>query len=231
MVGGFHQGDDAETQSDAEGADVEVFVEDERGPRGAGAFPRHLVPAARVGDYFRLLPADDVYEVRAVVPQPGVRAFNSNDDDDLTIDAGATDEDNEMTQLAMADNWLGQLRFVQPGVELPDGVEIRVDYGGRQAPFFTSKNSRSVIDNNTGTLAGYDEDDDAAVAFEHASALAEFYVFEDEVPYFTVENTSDGEVDVADLTFSGWQYQLSRDPVSLPDNTHPVTVPTERIRS
>jgi len=198
--------------------------------RGAGAYPENLVPAVRPGDYVRLLPDDDIRRIVSFTPQPGIRVLNSEEGDDVTV--GANDNEKvELDRLKHEDNELAQLRLVSPGTDLPDGVEVEVDYGGRQAPYYTSKNARARIDNNSATVSGYDEGAGSAFVSDGLqSQLLEYYVFEQEAPYFDLYNTTGADITVSDITFAGYRFDVTPEPeTQAPSSMMAVPIQTERF--
>lgn len=199
------------------------------GYHGAGVYPKELVPACRPGDYVSLEPDGDVYTVEVMTAQPGILAFDSDDSSGVPLAANETVRDNEATELELPTQWMGQYRLTQLGADLPDDVTATIDLGGKQAPLYTNKNSRGgyveestveVADDTTGT-------DVTGDGFNHH--LTELYIYEDEVPYFTFEETGGASPTVSDLRFQGFQFRL--EPASnVPSDAHVEPVPTERIR-
>jgi hypothetical protein len=196
---------------------------------GAGAYPPNLVPALRPGDLAELLPMEKLVRVSSFTPQPGVTVLDSDAGDDITISDGGF-EKVELTPLEAQDKELLQLRPLALAEDLPDGVEIEVDFGGEQAPYYETKNARGVLTNATGATAGYNEDSDSVfVADEVQTQLSEIYIYEQEVPFFTFRNNSGGQVTISDIVYSGYRYDLAENGVSQNGMNDPaVPIPVER---
>lgn len=198
-----------------------------------GAFSdRQFTPALRPGDIVQLDPLTvgpnndpRIHPVRQFVQAFGIHA------DSVTVNANSTNRDNELTSISMPDGFLGQHRLLAPGVDIPQGVNVTVDHGGQEAPYGTSKNTRSEFENSTGTEQGYDEDANSPTnSWGIVSSLLEFWTWENNPPYFTFENTTASQVTI-DMTFVGYHYKLGStvSPDEVPGE--PVHVPVERIRS
>jgi len=164
----------------------------------AGAFNSSFEPVARVGDVIDVQPRG-MYQVERLGLQPGINTT-------ITVSANDT-EQVELTDIRQDDGYLAQFRQPRLADELPDGVEVRVDHDGQQAPAFEAKASRGFYDNETGAVYSYDPDSDVAIQDDHLDLFTELFVFEDDVPYFTVRNTTAGEIDYTP-TFVGYQYQI-----------------------
>lgn len=187
-------------------------------PRGAGVYPRELVPIALAGDFVRLRPEDEVRQVRTVVSVPTIRGFDQNLNNGITATAGQITSDQDVEELEQRQDWLGQFRFLFPESDIPNGIDrVLVDLGGGQSPLYTTSQQRGHIEDDTSAVVGY-------------SGLTEFYVLGDDSPLFSFDNTGGTDVTVNDIRFGGYEYQLSQ-PTELPENTVPVTVPTEAIGS
>lgn len=200
-----------------------------RPPRGDGAYPASLTPAVRPGDVVLLLPQNTYHRVTRFSPQPGVLAFETDDGDDLTVGANSVSDPYELTELHQDPDTLGQVRLVAPGQDIDDGLEITVDYGGSQAPYYTTKNERGIIDNETGTIYGYDSNaGNEFVADALGSNLLEYYIWEDAELYFTVENTTAGSLTLNDVRFAGYEFKTEK---ITPDqiDVQPIPIPTGRI--
>ena len=164
----------------------------------AGAFNSSFEPVARVGDVIDVQPRG-MYQVERLGLQPGISTT-------ITVSANDT-EQVELTDIRQDDGYLAQFRQPRLADELPDGVEVRVDHDGQQAPAFEAKASRGFYDNETGAVYSYDPDGDTVTQDDHLDLFTELFVFEDDVPYFTVRNTTAGEIDYTP-TFVGYQYQI-----------------------
>jgi hypothetical protein len=194
--------------------------------RGAGTYPRELVPAARPGDVVRMEPGGGVYMVDTMIPQPGFKIFDSDASNSVTVSANSTNSDNEATDMEMDDNWLGQYRLLQPGNDINPDVEVRIDMGGKTAPLYTNKNKRGEYTRDTLTPVGHDGSS-TQVPNDFNLHLSELYVFEDEMPYFTFENTTAGDETVQGLYWSGFQYRL--EPFDGTPGGHVEPIPTQRV--
>jgi len=199
------------------------------GVTGAGAYPPNLVPAVRPGDLVELLPMEKLARVSSFTPQPGVKVLSSDGGNDVTISDGGF-EKVELTPLEARDEELLQLRPLALAEDLPEGVEVDVDFGGEQAPYYQTKNARGALRNDTGATAGYNEDSDAVfVADEVQTQLLEYYIYAQEVPFFTFRNNSGGQVTISDIVFSGYRYDLIEDGVTQSGMNDPaVPIPVER---
>lgn len=196
--------------------------------RGAGVYPFELIPAMRPGDYVRLVPDGDTYQVDVMVPQVKIEAFDSDKSNGVDPGNNSTSTDNEATDLEMPSKWLAQLRPTQLGNDLPDGHIIRIDLGGKQAPLYTSKNVRGEYEEEDQSLIGDDGTGTTVTGDRFNNQLMELYIFEDEVPYFTFEDTTGASQTINDLTFQGYQYRLTE--TTVPNGAHVEPVPTERVR-
>lgn len=192
-------------------------------------YPRDLVPAFRQNDYVRLEPSGDVYIVDVMVAQPGVRIFQTDESNGVSPGANNTDSDNEATNLELPEGWLGQYRPVHLGQDLQDDVRMTIDLGGQQAPIYTNKNVRGEIEDETPTEISDDGTGTSVQSDSFNTHLAELYVFEDEVPFFTFEETGGGTPTISDIRYSGFQYRLES-ANSVPNGVHVESVPTQRVR-
>lgn len=196
--------------------------------RGAGAYPQELVPAVRPGDHAELVPLGEIKQVDAMVPQPGVLALDSDGSNGVTVADGSTDSDNELTNLEMPEGWLAQYRITQPADDMDDGVTFTVDMGGSQAPMYTNKTFRGEIIDSTATQHAETSGGSDVTADTLNTHLLEFYIWEDEVPYLTIENSSGAQVTADDILFQGFQYRMAD--VSGSPNGNAEPLPVERVR-
>lgn len=189
-----------------------------RYPRGAGAYPQDLVPVALAGDYVRLEPHGDVYQVDVVQPQPGIDAFNSDQSNGVTASSQDTTSDQHATELEQRDRWLGQMRMVNIS-DIPSGIEeVQVDQGGGRQPLWTSKDGRGYVDNpGTQALLGY-------------SGVTEFYVWQDEAPKFSFVNNTASNITINDVQFAGYHLRLDG-PTNVPSNVQEVALPVQPVDS
>jgi len=185
-----------------------------------GAFTPEFTPVARPGNVLRLDDASstDDYVIERFAPLPDIQ-------ESITVAANDRTRNVALDNLEMWRNWLGQYRLPRLTEELPDGVEIEVDQGGNQMPAYQNVNYRGSITNQTPYQFAGDPNGDADEITD-AGHLLELFVFEDEVPRFTLTNTTAGQVTV-DLTFAGFGYGLK--PTSNPTG-QPVYVPIEAVR-
>lgn len=163
--------------------------------RGVGAFDEDFRPAARDADVIRFNPDGGLYRVERIGSLPTLNVT-------LSRTANGTAENQQATELQMPSNMLAQYRIPNTG-QIPSGVTLKFDQGGREAPLHLNKNNRLVFDEDTGALTPN-------------ANLTEFYQFEDRDLYVTVEDTSGNGADF-DLTFAGWSYvvtEVSEDDVS-----------------
>lgn len=187
-------------------------------PRGAGAYPRDLVPVALAGDYVHLKPDDVVRQVETTVVIPTLLAFDSGKSNGVTANSNDTTADQEATELEQRNNWLAQYRLLFPQADIPNGIdEVRVDLGGAQAPLFTTKQQRGFYQRDTSALAGY-------------APVTELYILEDEAPQFSFVNSTGSNITIQDMRFGGYQFELGP-PTDAPQDVQPVVLPTEAIGS
>lgn len=203
--------------------------------RGAGPYPRNLEPVALEGDIVKLisqhLDEPVIRQVEAFEPQPTIVEFDSDDGDDITVSGNDSNTDHELTRLEVPDGWIGQFRMVRLGLDIPADIEITVDQGGSALPLYSTKNRQGRIDRATGTEIGHDDTgaDQWIVEEDINTQLVEWYVWEQEPPIFSFENTTAGDVGVSDIRFSGYMYRTI--PVNrVPDNVHPIPLPVGSIR-
>jgi hypothetical protein len=176
-----------------------------------------------------LEPSGDLYKVGKMVVQPGILAFASADGNGVTIGANDSEFDNEAEDLEMNRGWLGQYRPLHLGEDLPDGVNVHVDMGGKQSPMYTNKNQRGEIADETAAMVADDATGTSVVSDILNTHLSEMYVYEDEVPYFSFKNTTGAQVTVNDVRFAGFQYHLES-LSTAPGGAHVEPVPVERVK-
>lgn len=192
-------------------------------------FPSGLEP----GDHVLLGGIDRSEEplvVNGRVPQPGLET------ETYTVGANSTVANQDMDLLQLPDHWLGQYRLPRIGSELPDGVEIVADWGGKSAPAYTAKNQRGKLTNATPTVNGYDPDSGSVVTAENlATVFTEMWTYgPSRQPYLTFKNTTGADVSFS-LTFAGWQYRTSPsnssiDQIKRDSSKQLHQVPVSRIR-
>ena len=190
-----------------------------------GAFNSSFDPVTRAGGVvnFNSINSDTYYVVQNLNTLPRVTL-----DEDFSLANGET-EKREITELEVEDTYLAQYRLLRLADELPADVEIRVDHGGKQSPMFETKNRLGKLDRETGAVFT-DDGSGGAVVDHHMSRFTELFVWEDNPPYFTVENNSGGQVDF-NLTFTGYAYvteEVGRQEVES-KNIQPVSVPTQSL--
>jgi len=188
----------------------------------AGAYNSSFEPVARVGDVINVQPRG-FYQVERLGLQPGLQA------DTITVDANGV-EQVELTSIRQDDGFLAQFRQPRLADELPDGVEVQADHDGQQAPAFEAKNSRGFYDNETGAVYSYDPDSDVVTHDDHLDLFTELFIYEDNVPYFTVTNTTAGQITYTP-TFVGYQFGVEEIASQEADRLggQPVSVPTKSI--
>lgn len=160
-------------------------------------------PAVDVGQVLRLDDGDGFRygEVRRRATMPELPL------ETITVGPNSTETDFEASKLEVWDGWIGQYRFERLADELPADVTARVDLGGRQAPIWVNKNSRSDINRDTGSVLARNPSDDSVVVEDVRTDLTEIWVREQDTAYLTVRNESGSQVEI-DLTACGYLYQL-----------------------
>lgn len=167
-----------------------------------GAFNSSFDPVVRAGGLVNLnsIDSDAYYLVQNVNTLPRITL-----EENFVVADGAQDK-RELDVLEVEDGYFAQYRLLRLADELPADVEIRVDHGGKQSPMFETKNVLGQFDRETGAVYT-DDGSGGSVVDHHMSRFTELFVFEDNGPYFTVENNSGGQVDF-NLTFTGYNYVI-----------------------
>ena len=186
-----------------------------------GAYTPELTPVGRRGDVLLLDDGDSTQRVEV----EKVTVYPQTELEPVTVVDGSQEE-VEATRLEMWDGWLGQFRLSRVGDDIPDGVSIEVDQGGRQAPLYQTKEQRGVVEDGTAAITA--ETASGSTDVVQTTHLLEYYVHEQEVPYFTYINNSGAEQDIT-LTFSGFGLKLQQ-PQNARNKTE-IHVPVESIRS
>jgi len=173
--------------------------------RANNPYSSDLEPALTVDATVELQPDNGVHYVNAVELLPTVMT------QEFTVPANDELVDEEIRSLYGQDGVLVQLRMLDEDA-IPAGVEIEVDHGGQESPRFNIKNQRGVLTSDT-------------ASYGDSGQQTELFQWEDTELFFTVKNTTAGEV-TFELPYTGWAYDLR------PENTDPqnadVTVLTER---
>jgi len=186
-----------------------------------GAYNHQFEPVARVGDVIDVQ-SRGIYRVTALGPQP-----NLQPEDEFTV-ADTESEKRELTDTEQRKNFLAQYRLPQLASRLPDDVVIRIDHDGRQEPLYEAKNVRGELDNEVGAI--YSQDGSGSVVQEEQlTAFTELFIYEDNVPYFEVENNSGSQITYTPR-FVGYQFALE-ELNSVPGGTTPVAVPSRSIKN
>jgi len=188
----------------------------------AGAFNSSFEPVARVGDVINAQPRG-YYQVQRLGLQPGLQSST------ITVAANSI-EQVELRDIRQDDGYLAQFRQPRLANELPDGVEVRVDHDGQQAPAFEAKASRGFYDNETGAVYSYDPNAGNVTQDNHLDLFTELFVYEDDVPYFTVKNTTGSQITYTP-TFTGYQFAIEEIAERQADQVagQAVAVPTKSI--
>lgn len=196
----------------------------------SGAFNGGFEPIARPGGFVQFddTPSGPVYAIRSYNVLPEIQL-----EDNFSPSAGGI-EKRELTDIEMGEGFLAQYRLLQLPEQLPDDVEIVVDHDGKQAPLYQTENVRGALTNQTGAVYTDDASGGAgdSIVDHHLSQFTELFVWEDNPPYFTVENNTGGAVDIP-LTFSGYAYKLEQVASSLDDFNgagQPVVIPRKSIQ-
>lgn len=166
-----------------------------------GAFNTQFEPVARVRDVVEIQPRG-FYVVERLNVQPGINlesAFSPAD---------GSNSKEELNDIEQDDGYFAQYRLPRLPNSLPDGVTVEVDHDGRQSPMFETKNRRGSFDNETGAIYSWDPNSGNVTQDDHNTAFTELFVFEDDVPYFNVQNESGGAISW-NPTFVGYQYKIS----------------------
>lgn len=191
-----------------------------------GAFNGGFDPITRPGGFvqFDSATTGPVYAVTGYNVLPGITL-----ESDFSVNDGSL-EKRELTDIEMDDGYLSQYRLLRLPEELPDDVEIRVDHDGKQSPLYQTKNRRGALDNQTGAIYT-DDGANSSIVDAHDSRFTELFVWEDNPPYFTVENNSGGQV-TFNLTFSGYAYELEQvaEGPSNFDGPQPVVIPRRSLQ-
>jgi hypothetical protein len=191
-----------------------------------GAFNGGFEPIARPGGFVQFDDVSDgtIYAVTAYNVLPEIQLESNFSPSDGGI------EKRELTDIEMDEGYLAQYRLLKLPEELPDDVEIRVDHDGKQSPLYQTENVRGVLTNETGAVFTDDTAGGAAVD-RHMSRFTELFVWEDNPPYFTVENNTGGAVDIP-LTFTGYAFKLEEVASGLNDfdSPQPVVIPRRSVQ-
>lgn len=185
-----------------------------------GAYTQSWSPVARVGDVVALDDGSEqrLYEIQRLAPLPDIEMSS------ITVAANTVSRDNQLTNLETWDGWFAQYRMARFSEEIPDGVDIEFDLGGRQAPLFKNREQRGTLNNASLTNAIGDTNDNTTEVTD-LSHLAELYVHEQESPFITIDNTT-GASETIDIGFAGFQFEIQRVDEA---QGQPVHVPVEAL--
>lgn len=192
-----------------------------------GAFNGGFEPIARPGGFVQFddTPSGTVYAVRAYNVLPEIQL-----EDNFSPSNGGI-EKRELTDIEMDEGFLAQYRLLKLPEQLPDDVSIEIDHDGKQAPLYQTENVRGALTNETGAVYT-DDTAGGSVVDHHLSQFTELFVWEDNPPYFTVENNTGGAVDIP-LTFTGYAFQLEEVASNLDNfngNRQPVVIPRKSVQ-
>lgn len=166
------------------------------------AFQDALEPVADPGEGVEFRPEGQIRRVTDVeqFPELGPVDFGA-------VVAGDTLEDQEVTQLELRANQLGQFR-----VHPISPVDIEVAQDGQQDFRYETANQRAVISPAT------------------RSNLTTIFVFHDDVPFFNIFNPNSYDLQKTQVAFFGFKMLLSDEPVEAGQvEGEPKPVPVERL--
>lgn len=168
-------------------------------------FQESFKPVALPDQVVKLLPDEELREVRAVEPMMGITSIDFG-----PLSAGGKNgpDGNEVTELTMDTNHLGQFRM-----SVLSPVEIQVNQDGKQDQRFTNSNTRGTITPTT------------------PLHLAELFVFQDGLPFFIIENPNTYALERTLVSFQGFKLILEPDELSEEDlgRRQPIGVPIDRL--
>jgi len=184
-----------------------------------GAYTPEFTPVAQKGHIVELDLGTETntYEVEQVAALPSIPT------QEITVADGDRESNVDLEALEVWDGWFAQYRLPRLTQELPDDVILKFDQGGSQAPLYQNQNVRGEIDNDTPVQSVIDNGGNADV--ESLTHLLEQFVYEQETPKVTVENSSGGEVTIS-LTYAGWAYRVT----PAQSTGQPTYIPVESIR-
>lgn len=191
-----------------------------------GAFNDTFSPVARPGDVLELSPTGEYRRVKGINALPGIGL-----EETFTVAANDSSK-RQLSALEVNEGFLAQFRLPRLPEELPDGVYIEVDHGGRQNPAYETKNARGKLDNETGVSYGWDPNAGSSTVEGFRSEQTELFVAGTSAPYFNVVNTTAGEI-TFDPTFEGFAYAVEEVPRGKAEQggRTPVVVPVEAERA
>ena len=184
-----------------------------------GAFTPEFTPVAQKGHVVEL----DFGSERNTYAVDQVAALPIIETQEITVADGDREPNVDLENLEVWDGWFAQYRLPRLTQELPDGVTLQFDQGGAQSPLYQNQNVRGKIDNNTPVQSV--EDDAGNAEVESLVHLLEQFVYEQDTPEVTVENTS-GSSQTISLTYAGWAYNVS----PTQSTGQPTYIPVESIR-
>jgi hypothetical protein len=167
----------------------------------AKIYKKEFEPVADIGDNIVLEPVKEAYKVVYV-------EFTGIIDKDFgPIGAGAIIRDQELKELELSKDQLGQFR-----VYFVDNIKFRNWRQPRGVGRFYMKSVQTYIDNTIQTLG-----------FEYFGNLTEFFVFENRTPIVDVENPTTTPLSTSKVKFFGFKYDLEKLP-SIPSTYIPIPV-------
>lgn len=143
-------------------------------------------PELKYGDIVYIKELDKFYRVK------GVEAIPLIDKDFGAINAGATLQDQEVTELYLKENRLAQYRIYV----VTDNIEITIAQPKARKRYATKS--------SIGKITRFH-----SLAWDILSKLTEIWIFEDENKiYFNVKNAGSTNLSESKVYFLGWQYDL-----------------------
>jgi len=168
----------------------------------AKIYKKEFEPVADIGDNIVIEPVKEAYKV-VFIEQTGVI-----EKDFGPIGAGAVIRDQELKELELSKDQLGQFR-----IYFVDNIRFRNWRQPRGVGRFYVKSAQTYIDNTFQTLG-----------FEEFGNLTEFFVFEDRTPIVDVENPTTTPLSTSKVKFFGFKYDLEKLP-SIPSTY--ISIPVE----
>ena len=167
----------------------------------AKIYKKDFEPVADIGDNIVLEPRKEAYRVVFVEPTGIIEK------DFGAIGAGAKLTDQELKELTMEKDQLGQFR-----IYFVDNIRLTNWRQPRGVGRFYMKSASTYIDNTFQSLG-----------LDRFGQLAEFFVFEDRVPMVDVENPTGSALSNSRVKFFGYRYDLEKLP-SIPSTYIPIPI-------
>lgn len=167
------------------------------------AFRGELEPVADSDEGLKFEPSGEIRRVTAVEPIPELGPFDIAG----SINATSTSTDNEITEIEMRTNQVGQF-WIHP----LSPVEIEVKQDGQQDFRYETAQQRAVL----------------SPAVENNMTVV--FVVHDDVPFFDITNPNTYGLQRSRIVFTGFKFLVSDEPVTAADvEGDPVSIPTERL--